>query len=527
MPTLPITSSRGWTLALIACAGLAPFALVSAKPPAAPVAPPAAAPAQPPSTATPPAPPAAIIERWKGDIALPGMKLEFSLTVARPAPGDTAGIASATLSIPAQGLNDGALRDVVISDERMNFTLGLPGMPKASWAYFELTRKAGEATGKGIMKQSGMELPVTISRLAEGEQVGPKRPQTPKSPFPYGTREVSYENTIDGAKFSGTLTIPEKATFGGGPFPAVLLITGSGSQDRDETLFGHKPFAVIADTLTRAGIVVLRADDRGVGGSTSPKLGQETTEDFVGDALAGLAELRRHQEVDPARLGLIGHSEGGVIAPMAAARTPKEVAFMVLLAGTGVDGREILRTQLRAMAKAMGASEDALAAQEAAQLKAIDAITSDAPPEAVNRAVEALARVQLGLPAEGDVPPESRNQLDAAIANGVKQLTSPWMRAFIKLDPRVALRQVKVPVLALFGDKDTQVLADLNAQPMREAFKQAGNTRATIDTLPNLNHLFQTCQTGGFAEYNQIEETIAPVALERLKAWVLEVTAKK
>jgi pimeloyl-ACP methyl ester carboxylesterase len=495
------------------CAGLPSVALASTQPTKPTPAPPA--PASTPAAAT--------IERWKGEIALPGMKLEFLLVVNRPAQGD----AIATMSIPAQGLNDGALRDVVASDERLNFTLGLPGMPKAAWAYFQLARKVGDPAGKGVMMQSGIEAPVTITRLADGEHVGPNRPQTPKPPFPYATREVSYDNPIDGAKFSATLTIPEAAKFGQGPFPAVLLITGSGGQDRDETLFGHKPFAVIADTLTRAGIAVLRADDRGVGGSTSPKLGQETTEDFVGDALAGLAELRRHPEIDPARLGFVGHSEGGVIAPMAAARAPKEVAFMVLLAGTAVEGREILRTQLRAMAKAVGAPDAMLAAQEAAQLKAIDAITSNAPPEAVTHAVDALARAQLGLPPEGDVPAESRGTLDAAVAQGVKQLTNPWMRTFIKLDPRVALRQVKVPVLALFGDKDTQVLADLNAQPMRDALNDAGNTRATIETLPSLNHLFQTCATGAFAEYNQIEETIAPIALERMTKWLTEVTARK
>ncbi|MBL8759650.1 MAG: alpha/beta fold hydrolase, partial [Phycisphaerae bacterium] len=502
------------TTAALALAHTLPLALPLAAPAQTPPAAPAVTPA--PTVVT-------TIERWKGEIALPGMKLEFSIVVNRPEPP---GVPSATMSIPAQGLADADLRDVVVSDERLNFTLGLPSMPKAAWAYFEIQRKPGEPAGKGIMKQSGMEMPVTITRLAEGEQVGPRRPQTPKPPYPYAQREVTYTNPDDNATLAATITIPDPATHGPGPYPAAVLITGSGPQDRDETLFGHKPFAVIADALTRAGVAVLRADDRGVGGSTSPRLGQETTEDFVGDALAAAHELARHPEIDPARIGLIGHSEGGLIAPMAAARAPDKIAFIVLLAGTGVSGREVLASQLRAMAQAAGAPADALDAQEAAQRRAIDAIAGNAPPEAVELAVRALARVQLGIAPDADVPANVQPALDAAVAQGVKQLSSPWMKTFIRLDPADALSKVRCPVLALFGDKDTQVVPAINAEPMRQALAKAGNTRATVEILPNLNHLFQTCTTGAFAEYNQIEETFAPKALERLTTWVVQTTRK-
>lgn len=508
-------------LALAHTLALALPLAATAQPPAPPPTPaPTPAPTPPPVAIPVPAA-VTIVERWKGEIALPGMKLEFSIVVSRP---DLPGVPSATMSIPAQGLTDAELRDVIVSDERLNFTLGLPSMPKAAWAYFEIQRKPGEPTGKGIMKQAGMELPVTITRLAEGEQVGPRRPQTPKPPFPYAQREVTYTNPDDNATLAATITIPDPATHGPGPYPAAVLITGSGPQDRDETLFGHKPFAVIADALTRAGVAVLRADDRGVGGSTSPRLGQETTEDFVGDALAAAAELERHPEIDPARIGLIGHSEGGLIAPMAAARAPDKIAFIVLLAGTGVSGREVLASQLRAMAQAAGAPADALDAQEAAQRRAIDAIAGNAPPEAVELAVRALARVQLGLAPDGDVPPNVQPALDSAVAQGVKQLSSPWMKTFIRLDPADALAKVRCPVLALFGDKDTQVVPALNAEPMRQALAKGGNSRASVEILPNLNHLFQTCATGAFAEYNQIEETFAPVALDRLVSWVVQTT---
>ncbi len=498
---------RAAALVVISLVALVPSAPTHAQ---APVAPARAAPAP---------------QRWKGEITLPGAKLEFILALTPAAAPESA---SAKLSIPLQGLTDQPLRDVrapgaAPADGKpgvIAFTLAEPN-PKAGWAYFTLTPAEDGRTAKGVMRQAGREFPVTMSVVGAQEQVGPRRPQLPVPPFPYAQREVSYTNAIDGAKLAGTLTIPEEARFGKGPHPAVLLITGSGAQDRDESLLGHKPFAVIADRLTREGLAVLRVDDRGVGGSTAPKLGGETTEDFVGDALAGVKFLGGQPEVDPARIGLVGHSEGGVIAPMAAARAPKEIAFIVMLAGTGVSGGEVLATQMRAMARAEGMGDDLLDRQEVVQRRLLRLVSEGAGDDALKAAIESLARVQMDLPAEGEIPAAKRELFDSAVNQGLRQLGSPWMRAFIRLDPRDALRKVRCPVLALNGALDTQVLADVNAPEVRKALAEGG-ADATVEVLPGLNHLFQTCRTGALSEYAEIEETFAPAALDRLSTWLRE-----
>jgi pimeloyl-ACP methyl ester carboxylesterase len=299
---------------------------------------------------------------------------------------------------------------------------------------------------------------------------------------------------------AGTLTVPE----GPGPFPAVLLITGSGSQDRDETIFEHKPFLVLADDLTRRGIAVLRVDDRGVGGSTggSPN---DTTADFATDVEAGVAWLKACMEVDPKRIGLIGHSEGGVIAPMVAARDPA-VAFVVLWAGSGVRGAELLAAQARAVAVASGAppaAADEIFRHQSQMLQSV----AGAPDAA--RARAALVKVA----ADADLPPPT----DEAIAS----LTVPWTRWFIAYDPAPALRALKIPVLALIGGKDVQVLPEQNIPALRAAL--AGDAKAQVLELPGLNHLFQTAGTGGPAEYGKIEETIAPAALKLIGDWIVGV----
>src|SRR5712691_5734789 len=230
--------------------------------------------------------------------------------------------------------------------------------PRLSGAY-EGQLAAGGAQIAGEWKQNGASLPLTLTRA--GKLPVLRRPQEPKKPYPYREEEVAYDNKQGHSHLVGTLTLPRS----GGPFPAALLITGSGQQDRDEALMGHRPFLVLADYLTRRGIAVLRVDDRGVGGSTG-EVARATTEDFAGDVLAGVAYLKTRKEIDPKRIGLIGHSEGGVIAPLCAARS-RDVAFMVMLAGTGLPGEEILYRQGELILKAMGASPAVVTQQRMAQ----------------------------------------------------------------------------------------------------------------------------------------------------------------
>ncbi len=327
----------------------------------------------------------------------------------------------------------------------------------------------------------------------------PKRPQNPVKPYPYRSEDVTYSNPIQKDVLAGTLTVPA----GKGPFPAVLLITGSGPQDRDESLMGHKPFLVLSDYLTRRGIAVLRVDDRGIGKSTGD-FATAMTADFATDVEAGIAFLKTRAEVDPRRIGLIGHSEGAIIAPMVAARN-KDVAFLVMLAGSGVPGDQIVVEQTRLLALAAGAPAEAAEQAAVAERKVLALAVKE-------RASPALA-ADLRDSLKGQLPAD---QIDGA----VRQLTSPWFLYFLGYDPAPALRQLRCPVLVLSGSKDLQVPPAQNLPAIRAAL--ADDKHAEIVELPGLNHLFQTAETGSLAEYAKIEETIAPVVLQRVAAWVLE-----
>jgi pimeloyl-ACP methyl ester carboxylesterase len=336
------------------------------------------------------------------------------------------------------------------------------------------------------------------------------RPQEPKKPYPYDEEEVGYENKRDGVKLAGTLTLPR----GKGPFPVALLITGSGPQDRNESLLGHKPFLVLADYLTRRGIAVLRVDDRGVGGSTG-SVPDSTTENFAADVMAGIEFLKTRKEIDPEKIGLIGHSEGGAVAPMVAAQNG-DVAFIVLMAGMGLTGEEILYLQGAMIMKASGASAGQLAKQRATQESMFKILKEEKDPAtAEKRLHEELSR---------NLTEEEKKKSEQAIAAQIKQVNKPWFRYFLTLDPRSALRKVKCPALALNGENDLQVPATENLREIEAAIKAGGNKDITIVSLPKLNHLFQTSETGSLSEYAKIEETIAPVALKTIGDWILKRT---
>lgn len=332
---------------------------------------------------------------------------------------------------------------------------------------------------------------------------GQKRPQDPIKPYPYREEEISYESKEPGIKLAGSLTLPDS----GGPFPAVLLISGSGAQNRNEEIMGHKPFLVLADHLTRQGVAVLRVDDRGIGGSSRGP-SDVTSLDFAQDVIGGVSFLKSHEEINPGQIGLIGHSEGGIIAPMVAARSP-DVAFIVLMAGTGVRGEDVLTRQAELLMRANGASEELIQANIKSQKILFDIMKSTPDnEEAEKQAREALSKIN----------PVIR---DAAYAQ-MKSALSAWMRFFITYDPQTALEKVQCPVLALNGEKDLQVSARQNLPEIEKALHAGGNKDFKAVELPGLNHLFQACKTGSVAEYAQIEETLSPVALELISGWILE-----
>ncbi len=327
---------------------------------------------------------------------------------------------------------------------------------------------------------------------ADGRVTQLRRPQEPGRPFPYEEVAIAYRNDAAGITFAGTLTKPQ----GAGPFPAVLLITGSGAQDRDETLNGHKPFLLTADYLTRKGIAVLRVDDRGVGGSGGDP--NATSKDFAGDVQAGVRCLASRRDIDARHIGLIGHSEGGIIAPMVASSPDAGVAFIVLLAGPGVPGDEILYEQSKVLIAASGGTDADVKAARAQQESIVAVVKAGGDVRTMQRKLRAL-----GIPETADA------------------LLSPWYQFFLAYDPRPTLSKVKVPVLALFGERDLQVPPAQNAPAIEAALKSGAAKKHQVLVLPGLNHMFQTSRTGLPAEYADIEETMSPVVLAAIADWVI------
>ncbi len=369
-------------------------------------------------------------------------------------------------------------------------------------ASFQGTLDASGQTITGQWSQLGANMALVLKLRPKGEvQATLNRPQTPVKPYPYREEEVAYDST-SGVRLAGTLTLPR----GTGPFPAVVLVAGSGPNTRNEPILGHQLFLVLADHLTRHGIAVLRYDKRGTGASTGSYI-SATTSDFAADAGASLTYLRGRQEIDRRHVGLIGHSEGGLIAPMVAARDPN-ADFIVMLAGPGVDGAAVLTEQGRLITKAMGLPDSAVEEGSALRSQMIAIVRSETNHDVAAQKLRTL----LAAYAKAHQLP------DAVVDMQVNQVNSEWFRFFFNYDPAPTLRQVKCPVLALFGSKDLQVPPGQNLEAVRTAL--AGNRDAEIEEIPNLNHLFQTATTGSPTEYGRIEETMASVALETVTTWI-------
>lgn len=433
---------------------------------------------------------------WRGALDVGAFKLRLVLKISKSADGKL----TATVDSLDQNAKDLVVDTITLQDGALNFEM------KALSASYTgtLSKDGSQLTGK--FTQGGAVFPLDFTRVTDVSQMELNRPQTPKKPYPYKEEEVSYDNKQDQVKLAATLTLPQ----GDGPFPAVVLITGSGPQDRNESLLSHQPFLVLADYLTRRGIAVLRADDRGMGG-TSKGGPNDTTENYAADALAGVEFLKTRKEINAKQIGLIGHSEGGMAAPMAATKS-NDVAFMVLMAGPGIPGEKLLTKQIGLIAAAECEKEVARAIAEGQQLMATVVQEKD----------DAVARQKLH---EGAVrrTEAAKKKIDAQLANADAQSAAwatPWFRYFIGYDPRPTLMKVRVPVLAINGEKDLQVPAKEDLEGIEEALKAAGNKDYKIVLLPNLNHLFQTTKTGAPSEYAEIEETLAPILLQTIGDWI-------
>lgn len=370
--------------------------------------------------------------------------------------------------------------------------------------------ETSEITGK--WNQGGQSFDLIVNKVEKATTVN--RPQEPKEPFPYNSEDVFFENKSDKIFLAGTLTFPKE----GKKFPAAVLISGSGPQNRDEELLGHKPFLVLSDHLTRNGYAVLRFDDRGVGESEGD-FKSATTEDFAKDVLAAVEYLKTRNEIDHSRIGLIGHSEGGIIAPMAAIQNDK-IAFIVLLAGTGLPGEEILYLQSRLIEEASGTPEEDIKRSLEFSSVIYDAIKKSGDfVVAEKRIKEYFWREYMEM---SDEDKQKIGDPEAFLNIQLRVTLTPWFKFFLTYDPAPALEKVKCPVLAIIGEKDLQVPPKENLPAIEEALKRGGNQNYTVKELPGLNHLFQTAETGSPIEYAKIEETMAPLALDTITNWLKE-----
>lgn len=434
---------------------------------------------------------------WNGELNIQGRQLRIVLHITG---NEDAYLA--TLDSPDQGAMGLPVSSISFEDDELNFSLD------NIRASYRGTFKDGVFTGN--WSQGGGSLPLIFKRETIAKRIA-KRPQEPKKPYPYQEVEVQFENTAAGIKLAGTLTTPNTA----GPHPVVVLISGSGPQNRNEELAGHKPFLIIADHLTRNGIAVLRYDDRGTAKSEGD-FNTATTQDLATDAASAVTYLKTRKDIDSRNIGLMGHSEGGIIAPIVAAGS-SDVAFIVLLAGTGIPGDELLLMQSEAISSAQGVSGPILERSleiNAGVFKIIKETTDQAELEAKLKAY-VIAEIPAAFrPANMTEEEFVKSQTNAVL--------TPWMQYFIRYNPALILPEVKCPVLAVNGDKDLQVPSKANLEAIKAGLTKGGNKQVKTIEFPGLNHLFQKTETGLPSEYGQLEETFSVEVLEQVTSWLKE-----
>ena len=438
--------------------------------------------------------------KWNGILKVQGIQLRLVFDISQTEKGY-----SSTMDSPDQGAKGIPVTLINYENQTLKLEVSNAGIQ------YEGTLN-NENVFVGTFKQGGQSFPLNLTKeKVEAEKM--VRPQEPTKPYPYYSEDVHFENIRDKIVLAGTLTLPEKE----GIFPAVILISGSGPQNRDEELLGHKPFLVLSDYLTKNGIAVLRYDDRGTAESKGD-FATATSLDFATDVEFAIRYLQTRKEINKNKIGLIGHSEGGIIAPIVAAES-KAVNFIVLLAGTGIRGDQLLLLQQELIGRASGISDTVLQKAKVINEGAFDIIlksdnTDSLETELTNYIKQAIKdNPESGIPA---------GMSDEDIKLQVTQLISPWMYFFIKYDPAPILEKVNCPVLAINGEKDLQVPATLNLYEIKKALERGGNKNVTTKELPNLNHLIQECETGSPYEYATIEQTFSPIALEEILNWILK-----
>ncbi len=436
---------------------------------------------------------------WQGAIETGNMRMRLQLHISH----DEKGKLMASLDSLDQSIQGIPATSVAESGGQLRLAI------LAFNAEYSGTLSTDKNEIKGQWKQNGNDEDLDFRRSDKVLEV--RRPQNPVKPYPYRAEDVSFASSAATATLAGTLTIPQ----GAGPFPAAVLVGGSGPTDRDETIAEHKPFLVLADFLTRKGVAVLRYDKRGIGQSKG-NFASATVTDLARDAQAALAYLRTRKEVDPKRLGIVGHSEGGILASFAATQS-SDANWVVLMATPATTGERTLLRQSELLARAVGLPEEQITQSLAFNRKAYAAVRSERDLAALAKKLQTLVD-QSGLASA--VPP-------AALQAQLRMMTSPWFREFLDYDPLPALGELQCPVLALSGDRDLQVDSLENVPLLRKAYETSGNKDFTVVEIEGVNHLFQKAQSGVPALYGAIEETMAPEVLESVSSWITDHVAKK
>lgn len=439
-----------------------------------------------------------ITGQWNGILHVSGIQLRVVFNITKTSTGY-----NSTMDSPDQGAKGIPVTSTTFENPKLVLVVSGSGIE------YEGELKEGIITG--TFRQGGQSFVMDLKRepIEKAELI---RPQEPVKPYPYTSEEVTFKNEKANINLAGTLTFPAKA----GNFPAVILITGSGPQNRDEELLGHKPFLVLSDYLTRNGIAVLRYDDRGTAQSEG-NFKTATSADFATDVEAAIAFLKTRKEINKKKIGLIGHSEGGLIAPMVASKS-KDVSFIVLLAGPGIRGSQLLLMQQELIGRASGISESELQKSKEINSTAFDMVIKTSNTEKLRHELTDYLTQKL---IESPDSQKAGEKYDSVMIKAqVDQITSPWMLYFLRYDPVPALEKVKCPVLALNGENDLQVPPKEDLAAIKAALLKGGNKNVTVVELPNLNHLFQECKTGLPAEYAQIEQTFSPTALEEISKWI-------
>jgi len=440
---------------------------------------------------------------WMGKLSLGAVQVRLGVSLNV----DNNGKITALLDSPDQNSYGIKTDTTIISGD--NITIKV----KKLMASYEGTIVQGDSLINGKWTQGAQTFDLNLKKMLA--PVVLKRPQEPKPPFPYKSEEVTFLNEKANIELAGTLTIPE----GKGPFPAVVMATGSGQQNRDGAMMGHKPFLVIADYLTRHGIAVLRYDDRGTAKSKGV-FATSTTYDFADDAEAGFTWLKKQPLIDQKHVGIAGHSEGGMIAPIVAARN-KNVNFIILLAGPGISGREIEMAQAEAISEKNGITPEVIKKNQGLNKAIYDIVIKE--KDATKAMAETRKLMTDAINNEKSFSETQRNNQLKSIDALVAPIAYPWFRSFLMLDPKEYLLKTKCPVLALNGTKDIQVPYKVNLEAIDKYLKLAGNKNYTIMKIEGVNHLFQHADTGLPSEYGNIEETFAPEALKAMSDFILKL----